>query len=167
MKATKLLELENKNGQREKNIIAQNKKALRDFFIIDRYDAGIVLLGSEVKSIRNHKVNLKDSYARIKKGEIFLYNMHISPYAKGRIEDLNPTRIRKLLLHRKEIDRIAGKMSDRSLTIVPLNIYIQNGLVKTEIALAKGKLKRDKRRDIEKKETEREMKRAMKYKSRQ
>lgn len=158
--------MDNKNREEEKKIIAKNKKALRDFFIIDRYDAGIVLLGSEVKSIRNHKVNLKDSYARIKKGEIFLYNMHISPYVMGRAEDLNPTRIRKLLLHRKEIDRIAGKMADKSLTIVPLSIYIQRGLVKTEIALAKGKLKRDKRRDIEKKETEREMKRAMKYKNR-
>ena len=158
--------MEIKNREEEKNIIAQNKKALRDFFILDRYDAGIVLEGSEVKSIRNHKVNLKDSYARIRQGEIFLYNMHVSPYIKGRIEDSNPTRIRKLLLHRREIDRIAGKMVDKSLTIVPLNIYIQKGLVKTEIGLAKGKLKRDKRRDIEKKETEREMKRALKYKNR-
>lgn len=158
--------MDNKNREEEKKIIAQNKKALRDFFIIDRYDAGIVLLGSEVKSIRDRKVNLKDSFARIKRGEVFLYNMHISPYVKGRIEDLNPTRIRKLLLHRREIDKITGKMADKSLTIVPLNIYIQRGLVKTEIALAKGKLKRDKRRDIEKKETEREMKRAMKYKNR-
>ncbi len=157
--------MKNKKKEEEKDIVAHNRKAFRDFFIIDKYDAGLVLLGSEVKSIREHSVNLKDSYARIKNGEVYLYNMHISPYIKGRAEELNPTRIRKLLLHRKEIDRITGKMTDKSLTIIPLSIYIRRGIVKTEIALAKGKLKGDKRRDIAEKETEREIKRAMKLKS--
>jgi SsrA-binding protein len=106
----------------KKILIAQNKKALRDFFILDRFESGIVLMGSEVKSIRENKVNLKDCYARIKDKEIYLYNMHISPYSKGRIEDINPRRTRKLLMHRKEINRIMGKLVDRSLTLVPLKI---------------------------------------------
>src|SRR4030042_4360643 len=144
--------------------IAQNKKALKDFFILDRFEAGIVLMGSEVKSIRENKVNLKDCYARIKDKEIYLYNMHISPYSKSRIEDINPRRTRKLLMHRKEINRITGKLTDRSLTLVPLSIYIIKSLVKIELALVKGKLKRDKRRDIEERESEIEVKRALKYK---
>jgi SsrA-binding protein len=151
-------------GKKEDNrvSVAQNKKAFRDFFILDKYEAGIALVGSEVKSIREHKVNLKDSYARLKNGEIFLYNMHVSPYSKSRVEDLKPTRIRKLLLHRKEIDRIAGKLSDKSLTLVPLSIYIIGSFVKVELALAKGKLKVDKRRDIEERESELEVRRALK-----
>jgi SsrA-binding protein len=148
----------------KKILIAQNKKALKDFFILDRFESGIVLMGSEVKSIRENKVNLKDCYARIKDKEIYLYNMHISPYSKGRIEDINPRRTRKLLMHRKEINRIMGKLTDRSLTLVPLSIYILKSLVKIELALAKGKLKRDKRRDIEERESEIEVKRALKYK---
>jgi SsrA-binding protein len=148
----------------KKILIAQNKKALRDFFILDRFEAGIVLMGSEVKSIRENKVNLKDCYARIKDGEIYLYNMHISPYSKSRIEDINPRRTRKLLMHRKEIKRIAGKLTDRSLTLVPLSIYIIKSLAKIELALVKGKLKRDKRRDIEERESEIEVRRALKSK---
>lgn len=149
----------------KKILIAQNKKALKDFFILDRFESGIVLMGSEVKSIRENKVNLKDCYARIKDKEIYLYNMHISPYSKGRIEDINPRRTRKLLMHRKEINRIMGKLTDRSLTLVPLSIYILKSLVKIELALAKGKLKRDKRRDIEERESEIEVKRALKSRS--
>lgn len=147
----------------KKILVAQNKKAMKDFFMLDRYEAGIALMGCEVKSIRENKVNLKDCYARIKNGEIFIYNMHISPYSKSRIDDINPKRVRKLLLHRKEINKIAGKLTDKSLTMIPLNIFIVQGLVKVEIATAKSKLKRDKRRDIEERESEIEVKRALKY----
>jgi SsrA-binding protein len=151
-----------KDFEEDKKIVAQNKKALRDFFILDTYEAGIVLEGCEVKSIRNHRINLKDSYGRIKKNQLFLYNMHISPYDKSRISEIDPTRIRKLLMHRKEIDKIEGKLTDRSLTLVPLRVYFKNNRVKVELALAKGKLKRDKRGDIQKKEHEIEIKRALK-----
>jgi len=147
----------------KKILVAQNKKAMKDFFMLDRYEAGIALMGCEVKSIRENKVNLKDCYARIKNGEIFIYNMHISPYSKSRIGDINPKRVRKLLLHRKEINKIAGKLTDKSLTMIPLNIFIVQGLVKIEVATAKSKLKRDKRRDIEERESKIEVKRALKY----
>ena len=147
----------------KKILVAQNKKAMKDFFMLDRYEAGIALMGCEVKSIRENKVNLKDCYARIKNGEIFVYNMHISPYSKSRIDDINPKRVRKLLLHRKEINKIAGKLTDKSLTMIPLNIFMVHGLVKVEITTAKSKLKRDKRRDIEERESKIEVKRALKY----
>ena len=147
----------------KKILVAQNKKAMKDFFMLDRYEAGIALMGCEVKSIRENKVNLKDCYARIKNGEIFVYNMHISPYSKSRIDDINPKRVRKLLLHRKEINKIAGKLIDKSLTMIPLNIFMVHGLVKVEIATAKSKLKRDKRRDIEERKSKIEVKRALKY----
>jgi SsrA-binding protein len=150
------------NFEENKIIIAQNKKALRDFFILDTYEAGIALEGCEVKSIRDRKVNLKDSYSRIKNNQLFLYNMHISPYSNSRVQDINPTRTRKLLMHKKEIARIAGKLTDRSLTLVPLKIYFKDNRVKVELALAKGKIKRDKRLDIQKKEHEIEIKRALK-----
>jgi len=156
----------NKKKDSDRVIIAQNKKASRDFFMLDRYEAGIALAGSEVKSVREHKVNLKDSYARIKDGEIFLYNMHISPYSKSRTEEIKPTRVRKLLLHRREIGRISGKMTNKSLTLVPVAVYITGALVKVEIALAKSKLKSDKRDDIEKRESELEVRRALKDKNR-
>ncbi|MBC8390669.1 MAG: SsrA-binding protein SmpB [Actinobacteria bacterium] len=149
------------NGK-NKVLIAQNKKAYKNFFIFDRYEAGIVLMGCEVKSIREHNVNLRDSYGRIKNGELFLHNMHISPYSKSRIEDLNPRRARKLLMHKREINRISGKLIDKSLTLVPLSIYMLKNIVKIEMALAKGKALRDKRKDIEKKESEMEIRRALK-----
>lgn len=149
------------NGK-NKVLIAQNKKAYKNFFIFDRYEAGIVLMGCEVKSIREHNVNLKDSYGRIKNGELFLHNMHISPYSKSRIEDLSPRRARKLLMHKREINRISGKLIDKSLTLIPLSIYMLKNIVKVEMALAKGKALRDKRKDIEKKESEREIIRALK-----
>ncbi|NQT66952.1 MAG: SsrA-binding protein SmpB [Actinobacteria bacterium] len=155
--------LKKKSGHEEnKIIIARNKKALRDFFILNTYEAGIILEGCEVKSIRDHRLNLKDSYGRIRNDELLLYNMHISPYSKSRAEDINPTRTRKLLMHRREIDRIAGKLTDRSLTLVPLRVYMIKNKVKVELALAKGKAKRDKRRDIQNREHELEIKRALK-----
>ncbi|MBN1299026.1 MAG: SsrA-binding protein SmpB [Actinobacteria bacterium] len=145
-----------------KTLIAQNKKAFKDFFILDRYEAGIVLEGCEVKSVRERKINLKDSYARIKNSEIFVHNIHISPYINSRTEEIKPARVRKLLLHRREINKIENKLKDKSLTLVPLSIYITGSMVKVELALAKGKLKSDKRRDIEKKESELEVRRALK-----
>jgi len=151
-----------KANEENKVLIAQNKKAYKNFFIFDRYEAGIVLMGCEVKSIREHNINLRDSYGRIKNGELFLHNMHISPYSKSRIEDLNPRRARKLLMHKREINRISGKLIDKSLTLVPLSIYMLKNIVKVEMALAKGKALRDKRKDIEKKESEREIRRALK-----
>lgn len=150
------------NPEEDKIIIAQNKKALRDFFILNTYEAGIALEGCEVKSIRNRRLNLKDSYSRIKNNQLYLYNMHISPYSNSRIQDINPTRTRKLLMRRNEISRIAGKLTDRSLTLVPLKVYFKKNRVKIELALAKGKVKRDKRRDIQKREQEIEIKRALK-----
>jgi len=151
-----------KKGISSSNLIARNKKALSDFFILDSFEAGIELWGSEVKSVRDHRVNLKDSYARIKNGELFLLNMHISPYANSRIEDMDPRRARKLFMHRREIDRLQGKLTDKSLTLVPLKLYFKKNIVKTELALAKGKNKRDRRRDIMEKEHSREINRALK-----
>lgn len=156
----------NKIKDSSRALIAQNKKAFRDFLILDRYEAGIVLAGCEVKSVRERKINLKDSFARIKSGEVFLHNMHISPYINSRVEDIRPARVRKLLLHRSQIIKIAGKMKDKSLTLVPLSVYMSGSHVKVEIALAKGKLKSDKRRDIEKKESDLEVRRALKNRSR-
>jgi SsrA-binding protein len=155
--------LKKKNDSEEnKIIIAQNRKAFRDFFILNTYEAGIVLEGCEVKSIRDHKLNLKDSYSRIRGNQLLLYNMHISPYSKSRTEDINPTRTRRLLMHRREINKIAGKLTDRSLTLVPLKVYMIKNRVKIELALAKGKVKRDKRRDLQDREHEIEIKRALK-----
>ena len=151
-----------KQGPGGSRLVARNKKALWDFSILDSFEAGIMLWGSEVKSVRDHRVNLKDSYARIRSNELFAYNIHISPYTKSRLEDLDPKRPRKLLMHRKEIDRLQGKLTDRSLTIVVLKMYFSKNVVKVEIALAKGKNKGDKRRDIMDKEHNLEMKRALK-----
>jgi SsrA-binding protein len=147
---------------KSKIIIAQNKRALRNFFILDTYEAGMVLEGCEVKSIRSHRVNLRDSYGRIKDGQLFLFHMHVSPYGKSRTEDVNPTRTRKLLMHKREIRKIEQKLIDKSLTMVPLSVYMINNRVKVEIALAKGKAGRDKRRDIQDREHEIEIKRALK-----
>jgi len=153
-------------NEENKIIVAQNKKAFHDFIILDKFEAGIILKGNEVKSIREHKVNLKDSYARIKNGELFLYNMHISPYSKARIEETNPLRIKKLLMHKQQIQRLSGKLNDKSLTLVPLSVYFINNLAKVELGLAKAKLKQDKRQDLEKKATEREIQRTLKNFSR-
>ena len=150
------------NSEDNKSIIALNKKAFRDFFILNTYEAGIALEGCEVKSIRDHRVNLRDSYSRIRDNQLFLYNMHISPYSKSRVGDINPTRTRRLLMHRREIDKIEGKLTDRSLTLVPLRVYMFKNRVKVELALVKGKAGRDKRQDIQEREHKIEMKRALK-----
>ena len=150
-----------KKKENSKLLISQNKKAFKDYFILDKFEAGIVLQGCEVKSVREHKINLKDSYARVKNGEIFIYNMHISPYIHSRADEIKPLRVRKLLLNKREIIKISNKLNDKSLTLVPLSVYILRSIVKIELALAKGKLKGDKRSDIEKKESELEIRRAL------
>lgn len=145
-------------------IIAQNKKAFHDYEILERYEAGIVLQGSEIKSIREGRVNLKDSYAKVKDGELWLYDMHISPYDKASFFNHDPLRPRKLLLHKSEIIRLIGKVNERGLTLIPLKIYINDrGKAKIELALAKGKKLHDKRKAIAEKDLRRELERALKY----
>ncbi len=146
-------------------VIAQNRKAKHDYDILETYEAGIVLQGSEIKSIREGKVNLKDSYAKVKDGELWLYDMHISPYDKASYFNHDPLRPRKLLLHKKEIIRLMGKVNERGLTLIPLKIYINDrGRAKVELALAKGRKLHDKRREIAERDLRREIERALKYK---
>ena len=141
---------------------AKNKKALHDFTIEETYEAGIALTGPEVKSIREGRANLKESYARVRDGEVFLIGAHISPYENATHRDQRPTRDRKLLLHRKEIDRLTGKTMTEGNTLVPLKLYSKNGNVKLQIGVASRKREYDKRRDIARKSAEREMQRAVK-----
>ena len=142
--------------------IAQNRKARHEYFIEDTYEAGIVLSGTEVKSIRQGKVNLKDSYAGIHNGEVYLYGMHISPYEKGNIFNRDPLRDRKLLLNRSEINKLIGYTQQQGYSLVPLQIYLRKGLVKVELAIAKGKKLYDKRHDIPARDAKREMDRSFK-----
>lgn len=139
--------------------IAQNKKARHDYFIEDTYEAGIELSGTEVKSIRKGSVNLKDSYAAVDKGEVFVYNMHISPYEQGNIFNKDPMRTRKLLLHKYEINKLIGYVQQKGYTLVPLSVYLKGSRVKVELAVAKGKLLHDKRHDIAERDAKREMER--------
>ncbi|WP_427338874.1 SsrA-binding protein SmpB [Caloranaerobacter sp. DY30410] len=136
-------------------IIARNKKARHDYFIEETFEAGIVLTGTEVKSIRQGKVNLKDSYAVVENGEVFINNMHISPYEQGNIYNTDPLRKRKLLLHKREINKLIGYTTQKGYSLIPLSIYIKNGLVKLELSIAKGKKLYDKRHDIAKRDAER------------
>lgn len=145
-------------------IIAQNKKAGHDYFIEDTYEAGIVLSGTEVKSIRMGKANLKDSFARIENDEVYLYNMHISPYEKGNIFNKDPLRTRKLLLNRYEINKLLGYITQKGYTLIPTKAYLKHGIVKIELAVAKGKKLYDKRDDIAKKDAKREVERHFKEK---
>ena len=142
-------------------IIAQNKKARFDYFILDTFEAGIVMTGTEVKSARLGKVNLKESFARIDNEEVYILNMHISPYEYGNINNHEPTRTRKLLLHKREINKLIGKTKEKGLALVPLKIYFKNGKCKVEIGLGKGKKLYDKREDIKQKDTAREVEREM------
>lgn len=139
--------------------IVQNKKARFEYEILDTIEAGIVLRGTEVKSVRLKKVNIQDSYARIKDGEAFLYGMNISPYESGNIFNHDPLRVRKLLLHKQEIKRLTGKQQEKGLTLVPLKVYWKNGKVKVLLGLAKGKTLYDKRHDIKKRDSDRELQR--------
>jgi SsrA-binding protein len=140
-------------------IITQNRKARHDYLILDRWEAGIVLQGTEVKSLREGKANLKDSYARIEAGEVFLYQFHISPYGKGSYNNHPPLRTRKLLLHKKEIRKLTGRVEEKGLTLIPLKVYFKEGKAKVELALARGKKMYDKRAAIAKKDSDREIER--------
>lgn len=141
-------------------MVAQNKKAYHDYAIEETFEAGIVLQGTEIKSIRAGKVNLKDSYARIQNNEIYLFGMHVSPYEQGNRYNHDPLRTRKLLLHRKEISKLIGESKEVGYSIVPLKMYLKNGYAKVLIGLARGKKKYDKREDLKKKEAKREVERA-------
>jgi SsrA-binding protein len=147
--------------EKETRDLVTNRKARHDYHILETYEAGIALSGTEVKSLRQGRGNLKDSFARIENGEILLYDMHISPYEKGNIYNKDPLRPRKLLMHRREIDRLYGQVKEKGLTLIPLRAYInERGFVKIELALAKGKTRYDKREAIKERDAKREMKEA-------
>lgn len=152
-------------GKESRKLIANNKKAFHDYFIEDTFEAGIALVGTEVKSLRMGKCSLKESYVQMEKGELILCQMHISPYEKGNIFNKDPLRPRKLLMHRYEINKITGKIDQKGYTVVPLQIYFKGSLVKVEIALARGKKLYDKREDIAKKDMRRENEREFKIKN--
>jgi SsrA-binding protein len=144
-------------------LVATNKKAYHEYFILEKMEAGIALMGTEVKAIREGRLNLKDSYAMIQGGETFLFNCHISPYSHGNRENHNPTRSRKLLLHQREIRKLIGKTQEKGLTLVPLRVYLKRGRVKIELGVARGKKLIDKRETERRKEADREAQKAMKY----
>ncbi|MGC8832562.1 MAG: SsrA-binding protein SmpB [Armatimonadota bacterium] len=153
-------EKKSQNGE-EIRVVAANRRARHDYFIDETYEAGIALVGMEVKSIRDGRLSLQDSYAEIKDGEAWLYNMHISPYPQAHRFNPEPNRPRKLLLHRKEIDRLRGKLEQRGYTLIPLSVYFKRGRVKIELGLARGKRQYDKRRAIAEREARRELERAL------
>ena len=159
-----MIEMEKKKDGGFK-LVANNKKAYFDYFIEDKWEAGMELYGTEVKSVRMGKASIKESYIKIEKNEVFIYNMHISPYEKGNIFNRDPVRVRKLLLHRSEINKLAGKIVEKGYTIVPLQVYMKNGLVKIVIGLGRGKKLYDKRQDIAKKDQRRENERDFKIKN--
>lgn len=144
-------------------LIANNKKAFHDYFIDEKYEAGIELHGTEVKSMRMGKCSIKESFIRIEKGEVFVYGMHVSPYEKGNIFNKDPLRIKKLLLHKAEINKLAGKIGEKGYTLVPLQVYFKDGRAKVEIGLARGKKLYDKREDIAKKDMKREAEKEFKH----
>lgn len=138
-------------------VVAENRKARHDYFIDETYEAGIALVGTEVKSLRLGKVSLRDSYAVVQNGEVFLHNMHISPYEKGNRFNHDPKRSRKLLLHKQEIKRLLGKTQQRGYTLIPLRVYFKRGKAKVELALARGKKLHDKREEIARRDAQREL----------
>ena len=143
-------------------IICKNKKASHDYHLGETFEAGIVLKGTEVKSLREGRANLKDSYASIEGGEVYLYNCHISPYSHGSDANHDPLRTRKLLFHKKEIKRLIGKIKEKGLTLIPLKLYFSNGIAKIEMALAKGKKLYDKREDMKQRDAKKDIERAFK-----
>jgi SsrA-binding protein len=145
-----------------KKIICLNKKASHSYFIEEKYEAGLVLQGTEVKSLREGRANLKESYARVKDGEVFLYNCHISPYSHGNRQNHDPIRPRKLLLHKQEIKKLFGKIAEKGYTLVPTRMYFSKGKAKLELGLGKGKKLHDKRHSLKEKDANREMERAFK-----
>ena len=146
-------------------MIANNKKAYNDYFILENFETGIALHGTEVKSLRMGKCSIKESFIRIENGEVFIYGMHISPYEKGNIFNKDPLRVRKLLMHKSEINKLIGKTKEKGMAIVPLKVYFKGSLVKVEIGLAKGKKLYDKRQDIAKKDQKREAQRDFKVRN--
>ena len=146
-------------------LIANNKKAYFDYFIEDKVEAGIALHGTEVKSLRMGKCSIKEAFIRIENGEVYVYGMHISPYEKGNIFNKDPLRVRKLLLHRYEINKLGGKMQQKGYTLVPLAVYLKGSLVKVEIGLAKGKKLYDKRSELAKKDVRREAEKEFKIRN--
>ena len=148
-------------AKESRKIIANNKKARYEYFIEETYEAGIVLKGTEVKSIRQGKVSIKESFCQIRNGELFIYNMHITPYDHGNRYNVDPTRTRKLLIHKKQINKLIGATKEKGFTIVPLNLYLKEGLIKMEIALGKGKKLYDKRDTIAKRDADRKIQRAV------
>ena len=152
-------------GKEDLKLVANNKKAYHDYFIEDKYEAGIALHGTEVKSLRMGKCSIKESFIRIENGEMFAYGMHISPYEKGNIFNKDPLRVKKLSLHKYEINKLAGKLAEQGYTLVPLQVYFSNGKAKMEIGLAKGKKLYDKRQDIAKKDQRRENERDFKIRN--
>lgn len=150
-----------KGGKLLVGLVASNRRALHDYEILEKIEAGLVLLGPEVKSLREGRANLSDSYAVLRRGEAYLVNAHVSPYAQASRENPDPRRERKLLLNRSEIRRLAGKVSERGLTLVPLSLYFKNGRAKVELGLARGKRVYDKRQTLKRREQEREIERAV------
>ena len=152
-------------GKEDLKLVANNKKAYLDYFIDEKYEAGIELHGTEVKSIRMGKCSIKESFIRIENGEVFVYGMHVSPYEKGNIFNKDPLRVKKLLLHKAEINKLAGKVAEKGYTLVPLQVYLTRGKVKVEIGLARGKKLYDKRADIAKKDMKREAEKEFKIRN--
>lgn len=146
-------------------LIANNKKAYHDYFILDKFEAGISLHGTEVKSLRMGKCSIKEAFVGVENGEVFIYGMHISPYEKGNIFNKDPMRVRKLLLHKSEINKLVGQTKEKGITIMPLRVYFKGSLVKVEIGIAKGKKLYDKRQDIAKKDQQREAQRDFKIRN--
>lgn len=146
-------------------VVATNRKAFHDYFVEETYEAGMSLLGTEVKSLREGRVNLRDSYALVRDREVFLLNCHISPYRYGNIENHEPLRTRKLLLQRREIDKLWGKLSQKGFTLIPLKIYFKKGKAKVEIGLVRGKRKYEKRETLKAREAKREIEKHMKRRS--
>ena len=152
-------------AKEEMKLVANNKKAYHDYFIEEKYEAGLVLHGTEVKSLRMGKCSIKEAFIRIENGEVYAYGMHISPYEKGNIFNKDPLRERKLLMHRYEINKLKGKIQEKGYTLVPLQVYFKGSLVKVEIGLARGKKLYDKRADIAKKDQRRELEKDFKVKN--
>ncbi len=148
-------------------VIAQNRKARHDYFIEETYEAGIALKGTEVKSIRGGKINLKDGYAKVENSEIFLYNVHISPYEQGNIFNTDPMRVRKLLLHKREISKLIGYVQQKGFSLIPLRAYLKNGKVKIELAVARGKAQYDKRETIARRDADRRIQKELRERQKQ
>ena len=153
-------------GKESQKLIANNKKAYHDFFIDETYECGIALHGTEVKSMRMGKCSIKEAFVRIEDGEVFVYGMHVSPYEKGNIFNKDPLRVKKLLLHKYEINKLLGKIKEKGYTLVPLQVYFKDGKVKVEIGLARGKKLYDKRESAARRDAKREMDRAIKSRNR-